>query len=344
MPQPPPVRITTLLTVSFIITVGLVGYIFFLMPQDVVGSAKRKTETSYSREVSGLFYAVLTRSQAEEWKTASLEKLSAFGSKARAEAEASAGRSLTLNGSTREIIAKYTAAARALSMAGINAKHLSSGFDPNSSRDIKALRSLELAMEIAEAYLPPECRGDVEGRRFPTVVLAVRGVGFTNLKSAFDAEILTVENRLKAELAQIKPTADAGKGLTRRTMFEVPTEIIAVARGTSDNLGRFDLRLAPGDYVVVASADPLGTSPGTEWATRFKVKALTENSLSLDDANRGTKGEGTLWKAEETSAIERDIAAAVEQAGRLDATLSETQKLRADIEELKVRVGRLLDN
>jgi hypothetical protein len=343
-PQPPPVRITTLLTVSFIITVGLVGYIFFLMPQDVVGSAKRKTETSYSREVSGLFYAVLTRSQAEEWKTASLEKLAAFGSKARAEAEASAGRSLTLNGSTREIIAKYTAAARALSMAGINAKHLSSGFDPNSSRDIKALRSLELAMEIAEAYLPPECRGDVEGRRFPTVVLAVRGVGFTNLKSAFDAEILTVENRLKAELAQIKPTADAGKGLTRKTMYEVPTEIIAVARGTSDNLGRFDLRLAPGDYVVVASADPLGTSPGIEWARRFKVKALTENSINLDDTNRGTKGEGTLWKAEETSAIERDIAAAVEQAGRLDATLSETQKLRADIEELKVRVGRLLDN
>ncbi len=343
-PPSPPIRIGMLLTVSFVITLALAGYIFFLMPQDVAASAKRKAETAYVREVSGLFYVVLTKSQAEAWKASSLEKLAAFGSKARAEAVASAGRSLPLTSSMQEVIAKYAAGARALSLAGINAKHLSAGYDANSSRDVRALLSLELAMEIAESYLPPECRGDLEGRRYSMVAMAVKGVGFTNLKAAFEAEILTAENRLKTELAQIKPTADEAKGLARRTMYEVPTEIIAVARGTSDNLGRFELRLAPGDYVVIATTDPIGGSPAIEWARPFKVQPLTENTLSLNDANLGTKGDGSLWKATETLAIERDIIAAIDQAGRISDALSETQKLRVDIDELQAKVGRLLDN
>ena len=342
-PKPPPVRIATLLTISFVITLGLVGYIFFLMPQDVAGSAQRKTETSYTREVSGMIYVVLTKSQAEAWKATSMEKLATFGAKAKAEANASTARSLPLTGPIQETIAKYTAGARALSLAGINAKNLSYAYDPSSPKDVKSLRTLELSMEIAEAYLPRECREDMEKGRFSTVALAVRGVGFTNLKAAFEAEILTVENRLKAEIAQVKPTADEAKGLARRTMYEVPSEIRATARGVSDNLGRFDLRLPPGDYVVIATAGPLGGTPSIDWARSFKVKPLTENTLRLEDANVGTKGEDSFWKTGDSLSIESDILAVLEQSERLNATLGQTQKLRADIDELKTQVGRMMD-
>ena len=343
-PPTPPIRLTTLLTVSFVVTLALAGYIFFLMPQDVTASAKRKTETSYTREISGLNYVVLTKDQAEAWKASALEKLTAFGAKAKAEAAASAGRSVTLTGPIQEIIAKHTAGARALSLAGINAKNLSYAYDPKSPKDVKALRSLELAMEIAEAYLPPACRGDMDGGRFSTVALAVRGVGFTNLQAAFEAEILPAERRLKAELAQLKPTADEAKLIARSTMYAVPSDINVVARGTSDTLGRLDLRLTPGDYVIIATAAPLGGAPAISWARRFKVKALAENDLSLDDSNVGTKGAESLWKAAETLAIEREIVAAVEQAGSLEAALHETQKLRDDIDEIKIKVGRMMDN
>ncbi len=343
-PPAPPVRISSILTAALVISAALAGYIFFLMPQDVTATAKRRTETSYTREVSGMPYAVLTKSQAEAWKKASMEKLAAFSSNAKSEAAASAGRSLSLSASTKEIIEKYTAAARALSLAGINAKNLGQGYDPKSSKDVKALRTLELAMEIAEAYLPPECKNDMQSGSFSAIALAVRGVGFKNLKSAYEAEILSTEDRIKAELAQIKPTSDAAKGLTRKTMYEVPADVSAEARGVSDSLGRFDLRLAPGDYYVISTANPIGDSPAIEWARAFKVKPLTENTLKLDDSNTGTKGEGSLWKTEETQAIERDIAAIVEQAARLNSAIGETQKLREDMDELKARVGRLLEN
>jgi len=343
-PTPPPVRITTLLTASFVITSALAGYIFFLMPQDVAASAKRRTETSYTREVGGLNYAVLTKSQAEAWKEESLEKLASFGDKAKAEAAASAGRSLTTTASAQEITAKHAAAAKALALTGINAISLSKKYDRDSASDIRALRSLELAMEISAAYLPPECREDMDRGRFAEVALAVRGVGFRNLKSAFEAEILSAETNLRTELAQIRPTADEAKDLARKTTYEVPAEIDAVARGTSDVLGKFDLRLTPGDYYVIATAPPLGDSPSIAWARSFNVRPLTENNLILDDSNIGSKGDGSLWKTGDTLAIERDIATIVEQAGRLDSALNATEKLRADIDELKAKIGRLLDN
>ena len=343
-PTSQPVRITTLLTASVLITTVLAGYIFFLMPQEIAASAKVRTKGSYVREVGGLNFKVLTKNQAITWKAASLEKLTSFSAKAKSEASASAARSQKLVGQTDDIIAKHAAGARALSTAAICAKNLSASYDPGSHRDVNTLRKLELAIETAEIYLPPECRGDLEGGRYGTVALAVRNHGFTKLKSSFEEEIETAETRLKSELEQVKPTADEAKGFARRMMYEVPAEIIPQAKGASDSLGRLDLKLSPGDYYVIATTGAFGDLSSIEWAQGFNVKSLTENTLSLDDTNLADKGDESLWKPAETSAIERDIDAIGQQAGYLKSALDKTQKFRSDLEEVKNKTESLLNN
>jgi hypothetical protein len=343
-PTSHPVRITTLLTASVLITALLAGYIFFLMPQGLAASAKVRTKGAYVREVGGLNYAVLTKDQAVTWKAASLEKLNAFSSKAKSEASASSARSLKRIGQTDDIIAKHAAGARALSTAAICAKNLSSSYDPGSHRDVNTLRKLELAIEIADIYLPPECRGDLAGGRYGTVASAVRNLGFAKLKSSFEEEIQAAETQLKSESAQIKPTADEADGFARRMMYQVPAEITPEAKGVTDSLGRFDLKLSPGDYYVIATTGAFGDLQSIEWARAFTVKSLTENTLSLDDANLGDKGADGLWKPGETSAIERDIAAIGQQAGLLKTALDKTQRFRADLEEVKAKTESLLNN
>jgi hypothetical protein len=343
-PTPPPVGIATLLTVALVISTLVAIYVFFLMPQDVSASAKRRTESAFTREIRGLNYTILTKSEAEAWKAAALEKLSGFASKAKTEAAASTDRSLTLAVITENIITKHAAGAKALHMAAVNAHNLKNGYDAGSSSDVRSLRSLELAMEIAEPYLPSECRDDLANGRYGNVASAVRANGFSRLNSLFEEDIRTTETQLLAELAQIKPTADDAEGFAARTMYAVPSDVSSVAKGTTDTSGRFYLKLAPGDYYVIATTGPIGDMPPIEWAKGFKVRALADNILSLDDTNPGTGGSENLWKPQETAAMLRDINAIGKQAGVLSSTLNKTRKFRSDLDKLNDAIDRLLNN
>lgn len=342
-PAAPPVRISTLLVASLVITIGLVGYIFFLMEQDVAGSARRQGETSSSREVKGLRYTVLTKSKALEWKESAKAKLAAFGDKAKNEATASGGRSISTVTKAEEISAKYAAGARSLFLTCANAKYLSIGFDEKSSKDINALRNLELAMESAEGYLPAGSRTDLEAGRFISLAMAVRSSGFESLTAAFEEEIRSVESQLKEELVRIKPIADDAAGFARKTMFMVPPETTASAVGSSDALGLFDLRLPPGDYVLIGTTETASDTPPTAWAQGFQVKPLEQNALSLNEGNLGSTGSDSLWKPEETRGIERDILSIKRQAERISATLKSLQTLRNTITQSKEAMERLMD-
>lgn len=342
-PAAPPVRISTLLVASLVITIGLVGYIFFLMEQDVAGSARRQGETSSSREVKGLRYTVLTKSKALEWKESAKAKLAAFGDKAKNEATASGGRSISTVTKAEEISAKYAAGARSLFLTCANAKYLSISFDEKSSKDINALRNLELAMESAEGYLPAGSRTDLEAGRFISLAMAVRSSGFESLTAAFEEEIRSVESQLKEELVRIKPIADDAAGFARKTMFMVPPETTASAVGSSDALGLFDLRLPPGDYVLIGTTETASDTPPTAWAQGFQVKPLEQNALSLNEANLGSTGSDSLWKPEETRDIERDILSIKRQAERISAALKSLQTLRNTITQSKEAMERLMD-
>jgi len=342
-PAAPPVRISTILVASLVITFGLVGYIFFLMEQDVAGSARRQGETSSSREVKGLRYTVLTKSKALEWKEAAKAKLAAFGDKAKTEATASGGRSVSTVTKAEEISAKYAAGARSLYLTCAKAKYLSIGFDEKSSKDINALRNLELAMESAEAYLPAGSRADLEAGRFIALAMAVRSGGFESLATAFENEIRSVESQLKEELVRIRPIADDAAGFARNTMFMVPPETAASASGSSDALGLFDLKLPPGDYVLIGTTETASDTPPSAWAQGFQVKPLEENSLRLNEGNLGSSGPDSLWKAGETRGIERDILSIKRQAERISAALKSLQTLRETITQSKEAMERLMD-
>lgn len=342
-PATPPVRISTLLVASLVITFGLVGYIFFLMEQDVAGSARRQGETSSSREVKGLRYTVLTKSKAMEWKENAKAKLAAFGDKAKTEATASGGRSISTVMKAEEISAKYLAAARSLYFTCSNAKYVSISFDEKSSKDVNALRKLELAMESAEAYLPAGSRTYLEAGRFEDLARAVRSSGYESLATAFEDEIRSVESQLKEELVRIKPIAEDAAGFARKTMFMVPPETAASAVGSSDALGLFDLRLSPGEYVLIGTTETTSDTPPTAWAQGFQVKPLEQNALSLNEGNLGSTGSDSLWKPEETRGIERDILSIKRQAERISAALKSLQTLRNTITQSKEAMERLME-
>jgi hypothetical protein len=342
-PAAPPVRISTLLVASLVITFSLVGYIFFLMEQDVAGSARRQGETSSSREVKGLRYTVLTKPKALEWKETAKAKLAAFADKAKTEAAASGGRSMNTAVKAEEISAKYIAAARSLYFTCSNAKYLSISFDEKSSKDINALRKLELAMESAGAYLPAGSRTDLEAGRYDDLAKAVKSSGYESLAAAFEDEIRSVESQLKEELELIRPIADDAAGFARNTMFVVPPEIAHSAVGSSDALGLFDLKLSPGDYVLIGTTETASDTPPTAWAQGFKVKPLEENTLKLHEGNLGSTGSDSLWKPEETRGIERDILSIKRQAERISVALKSLQTLRTTIMQSKEAMERLME-
>lgn len=339
----PPVRISTILTAALVITAGLVGYIFLLMEQDVAGSARREAGTSSAREVKGLKYAVLTKANAFKWKESAKSKLSAFAEKAKAEARASGGRSLGANAKAEEICAKFTAGAQAMLVTCADARFLSIGFDQKSAKDVKALRRLELAMESSETYLPAGIRDDLDAGRFIAIAMAVRTGGFEKLAAAFEDEVRPLESQLRQELARIRPIAEDAAGFARKTMFTVPADVEAAAAGSTDALGLFDLKLPPGDYVLIGSTETTGETTPSAWAQGFKVKPLEENTLSLHEGNLGNKGPQNLWRAEETIAIERDILSVKNQAERIGETLKSMQTVRHAITRHKEAMERLMD-
>ena len=341
-PTQPPVRITTLLIASLLITLGLTGYGFYLMEQDVRGSVRRHSETSTSREIKGLKYAVMSDKKALAWKNSAKAKLAAFGQRAKSEAADSAARCSPIITRSEDIAAKYADAAEALYIAGMEAKLLSIAFDQNSAKDVKSLRRLELAMESAEAYLQPEVRVKMEAGRFIAVANAIQMEGFEKMAASFEAEARDVETRLSSELRTTKPLADEAATFATRTMYMALPEAEASATGSSDALGLFDLSLTPGDYYLVGSTETTAENPPNAWALGFKVLPITENVISLSEANLGTKGDTSLWKPEETMAVEIEIAAIQEQHDRITKALDRLQALRETMAQRQAGLDRLM--
>jgi prefoldin subunit 5 len=73
------------------------------------------------------------------------------------------------------------------------------------------------------------------------------------------------------------------------------------------------------------------------------VKPLEENSVRLNEGNLGSSGPDSLWKAEETRGIERDILSIKRQAERISAALKSLQTLRETITQSKEAMERLMD-
>jgi hypothetical protein len=341
-PSLPPPKMAPLLLASLLISTLIAGYVYFLMKQPVNGSAMASLGTGSAREAKDVSYAVLTRQAGLNWKTASLDKLVTLGNKAKDETAASSGRADTLLASTSEVTAKYGAECRALFMVGTNAKYLSINFDPQSKADIKTLRELESAADLAEAYLSPATRSDLTGRRYQSVALATKMEGFPGLTAAFEKEIRLPEAQLTEEYERLRPVVEDATNFMGAMMYVVPEEIPAEARGWTDEFGRFEPKLAPGDYYVVASKDAAPGGSPLGWAIGFQVKALTENTLSLDDHNLGNKAPESLWQRTDTLAAERDISAIRDRARQVRALLDNIRELRTEIGQRQADLNRLL--
>jgi len=340
-PPPPPPKLSSLVVVSLVVSVAITAYLFFLMKQDVASSVTRGAGTAGSREASGVKYVVLKKSEAESWKSSALEKLAAFGTKAKTEADASAGRVRPLVIKADDIATKYAACSRALFLAGTNAKFLGISYSPGAPADIKSLRTLEAAMEIAEPYLSSGARTDMDGGRFGSVALAVSMQGFPKLVSEYDAEIRDLEAKLNAEIALVRPIDDDAAGFLSKMMFSVPEEASVTVSGTADSVGRFTPKLRPGDYVVIAATDRSTETRPSQWAVGFSVKALADNVITLNDANIGTNGPASLWKPADTLSAEQNIRSIRAQAASIREVLTKIQEVRINIEQRKKDLERL---
>ena len=341
-PAPPPPKMAPLLLASLLISTGIAGYVFFLRKQPVTGSATANLGAGSPREVKDVSYAVISKDTGLKWKTASLEKLVMLGNKAKAEATASSGRADTLLASTGEITLKYGAECRALFMVATNARYLEVSFDSQAKADVKTLLQLQSAADLADAYLSPAVRADLTGKRYNSVALATKIEGFPGLSSAFEKEIRIPEAQLTEEYEKLRPVVEDATTFLDAMMYVVPEEISAEARGWTDEFGRFEPSLAPGDYYVVASKDAAPGGRPLAWAIGFNVKALTENTLSLGDHNLGDKAPESLWKSTDTLAAERDISAIRERASRVRSLLESIRQLRAEISQRRADLDRLL--
>ncbi len=339
-PPPPPPKISSLLVASLVVSVAITVYIFFLMKQDVAGSVTRTAGTTSARELSGMKYRVISKSDAEAWKSTALENLTAFGAKAKTEADASTGRVNPLVGKADDLATKYAACSRALFLAGTNAKILAINYTPTSPTDIKSLRTLEAAMEIAEPYLSPAARTDMEGGRFGSVALAVTMEGFPKLSTEYDAEIRDLETKLSAELALVRPIDDNATGFLSKMMYAVPEEVSVAATGTVDSRGQFTPKLAPGDYYVIATTGSSAETKPNQWAAGFTVKALADNVIQLNEANLGNASASGLWKPADTASAEQNIKAIRAQAAGIRAILEKIQETRRNIEQRKKDLER----
>ncbi len=343
VPPPPPAKVSTVLVASLVLSLAIASYIFFFMKQDVAGSVTRSSSTTGSREVKGMKYVVLTKSSAAAWKASASDKLTAFGNKAKSDADASLGRVKPLVEKADDIATKYAAGAKAMFLTGANAKILSLGFNSANKSDIKTLRTLEAAAEIAAPYLGPEARGEIEKNRFGTVANAAGSEGFANLRKAFDEEIRELETKLAAELTLIRPVADEAKDFADKAMYVVPPDVSVAASGVSDALGLFDPKLTPGEYVLIAAAEHGVEAKQSQWAVGFTVIPLAENSIKLNDGNQGGKAPTSLWKTADTQVAERNIAAITAQAARIREVADKIESARRNIEESNRELLRLYE-
>jgi len=341
-PSHPPAKASGILAAALLISLCIAGYIFFLMKQDVAGSAFLLPSPGRTQEVKGMPYTIMTKSDAEAWKAANMAKLNSMGQKAKSEAATSLVRCAPLVEKAELLTAKYDAYSRALSLVGINAKLLSIRFNAESSADTKSLRALEAAMEIAEPFLK-SARADMEKERFGSVARAVQMFGFHNLNSAYEEEIGELESKLKDELELIRPIAAEVSGLPRNLMYTVATGAPKYASGTTDALGLFDPKLSPGDYYVIASAARDTDARAVEWAVAFTVKPLTENAIQLRDGNIGDSSADGLWKPEDTRDAERDIKLIRVQTNRVANALKKLRETKLEITKRKDDLSRALD-
>ena len=341
-PSHPPAKVSSILAVALLISLCVAGYIFFLMKQDVAGSAALIPSPGRTQEVKGMKYAIVTKSDAEAWKASSMTKLTAMASKAKTAASASANRAKPLVEKAELITAKYDAYSRALTLVGINAKLLSIRYNPESSTDTKSLRTLEAAMEIAEPFLK-SARSDMEKERFASVALAVKMFGFHNLTTAYQVEIGELESKLKEELELIRPVAEEVSGLPNNMMYNLAPETSKYASGTTDALGLFDPKLAPGDYYVIASIARDTDENPAEWAVGFTVKPLTDNFVKLREANTGDSSAESLWKPNDTRDAEREFMAVRDQTSRIDNALKNLRETKLNITKRKDDLSRALD-
>jgi hypothetical protein len=216
--------------------------------------------------------------------------------------------------------------------AGANSRNLSNGFSDANKSDIKTLRTLEAATEIAAPYLGPDVRTELEKNHFGAVTMMVRSEGFTNLRKAFDEEIRELEAQLAAELALIRPVADDAKDFADKMMYVLPSDVSVAASGTTDALGLFDPNLTPGEYVVIATTEHGDEAKPNRWGLGFTVIPLTENYIKLNESNLGSNAPASLWKPADTQAAERNIAAIRTQAARIREVADKIESVRRNIE------------
>lgn len=334
-PPPPPPKLSSLLVASLVLSVVITAYLFLLMKQEVACTATRKIGAMAPRGVGGIKYTVLTKSAAEEWKSETLEKLTAIATKAQAEADASGVRVRPLVEKADELTTKYEAVSKGLFLAGANARLLAINLNPDSPADVKSLRILEAAMEIAEPYLSPAARNDLDGARFRSVALAVTMEGFPKMISEYEAEIRDLEVKLSAELALVRPFDEDTSGLQAKMMYSIPADVPIKTTGMADPRGQFSPKLAPGEYYLIASTDSAtGTKP-SQWAIGFTVQALADNAVQLNEANLGNDSAAGLWKPDETLDIERNIRSIRDQVASVRASIEKIQGTRRNIEQRK---------
>lgn len=339
-PPHPPAKLSSMLVASLVLSIAITVYIFFLMKQDVIGSATRSSEITSARELRGLKYTVLTKSETESWKSAALEKLAAFGTKAKAESDASVGRVRPLVGKADDLATKYAACSQALFLAGTNANVLGISYTPGAPADIKSLRTLEAAMEIAEPYLSQAARTDMDGAKFSAVALVVTMEGFPKLSMEYDTEIREFETKLSTELDLIRPIDETAAAFLTKIMYVVPDEVSATVSGTADSRGQFTPKLAPGNYYVIAVTERGTEAKPNQWAVGFTVKALADNVVQLNEANLGNNSPDSLWKPTDTLSAEQNIASVRAQAASIRAVLEKIQVVRRNIEQRRKDLGR----
>ncbi len=328
LPSP---KIAPLLLASFVITLAIAGYLFFFMKQPVSFTATLPRTTSTAAAADEIRYAVISTQVARRWKASSLEKLRALADKAKTETAASTERTGSLITKGDELTSKYAAECRALFTVGTNANYLSLRQDLQSKADIRSLRQLESAADIAEAYLSSSTRADLAARRYRPVALAARIEGFPNLIASFEREIRATEAALADEQEKLRPVVEDSGRFLGGLMTDLPEDTETVASGKADEAGRFEPSLPPGEHHVIARKENASGSTLASWAVAFSVKPFAENKVVLSEHNLGNKAPESLWQRADTLTAENDITAIRERARRISELREAIQTLRAEI-------------
>lgn len=338
--QPP--RIAPLLIASFLITAVIAGYLFFFMGQPVAGSARASMGTSGARQARDLRYSIISHQVGQRWKATAIGKLTVLGDNAKAVVTSSSASTDRILAEADELAQKYSAECRSLFMVGTNARYLGISDDHRSKPHVKATLQLESASDIAEGYLSEATRADLAGGRYKSVALAARNEGFPRLAEAFEKDVRATEAALEAEYARLRPVVDEALRFLDSMKYVVPAGTEVLATGTTDESGRFEPSLSPGSYYFVATQAGTPGEKKLEWAVSFTVKPLNENTVTLDDRNRGDSSPEALWQAADTHAAENAIAAAEQRAQRVGESLNRIREIRAGIIQFRGDLDRLL--